>query len=281
MFAINKLCYVAFTFLCLIGLCYQLYLICSDHLEYNVTSSIKLLGNNRYKLTSLSTCFKFQELFDYNSYNREYNSNIVVDYSNTISMYESGLKLQSIVTVNEVMKFTPSVDHVMSNCEIRNSSNFKYHYYDKADCYDWFNVEKYFLMTEVCYKFTLKTNDPLYTLASTFLTPTDIGDLIFIFINETAFDHFNEIRNIMHPAFTYPTIEVPLSRLRIRSYNPVNGSTNNIFQVQPSFINTTLLPPPYVTECQDYKTRAHAIFIVLIDFYNIFQYCPLKYSRDT
>lgn len=254
-----------YTILCLCGLLYQLYLICAEHFAYKVNSSIKLSQTTHYEIPSLSICFPVHEIFDYDMFNSKYNLNATLNNSSPSESYLSSLLLQSLITVDDALQFTPPIDGLISNCEIRNSSNFMYHYYERDSCHRWIDVEKYFFMFSICYKTSLRNNidvsvhksssPAVYSMGSTFLVPTDQGDILYIYLNETNFDHFNIIENVMHPTDAYPAIEIAVRQALTRSYTPLKAPDTNMFNVQSSYVRTTKLPPPYVTNCQDYQTR--------------------------
>lgn len=257
--------YIAF---CIIGLLYQSFLICDEYLSYSVTSSMTLTQQNVYKLPSLSMCFAIHEIFDYQNFNHDHNYNLSVNQSDITSSYISGLELLPFLTVSDVLKYTPLIDELFRDCEIRNSSNFQYRFFKSKKCYEWFHIEKYLVSTRLCYKITLRstpstdfsrkpTENIYYSLDKTCLTPADFGDIYFLFLNESNFGHFNYFYGSMHPTNSYPWIELALSQLRTRSYEPINGAIDDMFQMVSRSITTTKLPPPYITACQSYSTRTN------------------------
>lgn len=266
--SIKKFYHLAYALLCLLGLCSQIFLICKEHFAYGVVSAIRLAQTDHYILPSLSTCFAIHEVIDYDSFNNKYDLNFKFNGSNAGEAYMSGLALQPLITIGDAYDFTPPSDQFLESCEIRNFSNHKYHSYNYTECSKWFDIEKYVLSTKLCYKVTLRSfpksetnqNDQsldtiVYTRDVAFLTANDIGDLLFLRLNETSLDHFNLIENILHPNHIYPWIELPLSKLCSRDYIPGNGSAKNLFEIESHFINTTKLPPPYVTKCENYQRR--------------------------
>ena len=261
-----KILSLIYTILCLLGLVYQVYLVSFEYLKYGVSSSITLKQSNEYTLPSLSTCLEFVEIFDYDLYNQKHNKNVVFNDTTTETVYLSGNELLKLVTLEDMHQFTPSAESAFKNCEIRNATTFGYNFHTKISCYEKFDIEKYVISSKMCYKITLKSQSKserssnVYRMESTYFTPNDAGVLFYIYFNETLFNRYDFIVNVMHPSDNYPFSEFPLSQLRTRRFNfKTRKSIVNLFGSLSSSITVSKLPPPYETFCQDYKSRNGSI----------------------
>ena len=264
----------AYGFLCLSGLSYQIFLVTREYFKYGVSTSTTLTQSDVYTLPSLSTCLLFPEVFNYAEFNQKYNSNFVFNDTNAETTYESGIAIQKLVTLDDMHQFTPSVENLIDTCEIRNSSSLQYHYYESDMCHEKFRIEKFTISAFVCFKITLKEVDGfpnIYSRETSYFTPSDQGDLMFIYFNESHFGKFDIIVNVMHPTHSYPWYDFPLSQIRVRDYDAKSGkSTVKLFGSKSSSIVMNKLPPPYVTSCQDYADK----------HFRDSQHCLLKCIHD-
>ena len=254
----RKFSTITFFLFCVSGLVYQSYFVTEEYFKYGVRSSTTLTQSNDYILPSLTTCFEIHEVFNYEQFNLKYNSSYIYNDSDPEAAYEAGLELQTLITPNDVLKFTPSVNDFINECEIRNSSNFRYHYYKKEDCYKHFDLKKFTISSVVCYIVTLNpingTIKHIYNRETSYFTPCDQGELYFIFLNRTLFNHFDIITNIMHPSDKYPWEEFTLSQLRARGYDgKKKEAKDNLFGSKSSSITVRRQPPPYQTMCRNYS----------------------------
>lgn len=271
-----KLLYVLYVILCVTGLFYQIYLVLSDYFKYGVSTSIIVSHTHNYTLPSLTTCFRFSEIFNYDMFNQKYKSNFVFNYSDKGTAYLSGLEIQKLVTVDDVYQFTPAAHHMIDGCEIRNASNLKYHYYDSSICKDYFRVEKFIITQLTCYKMTIKSSSNIiYSKENAYFIPADLGFLFFVYFNHTAFEKFDIIVNVIHPSDNYPWVEFPLTQRRARVYNAITGkSVMNMFESKSNSIRIFKLLPPYETSCQDYRSENRETR------YRDSQHCLLKCITD-
>lgn len=74
-----------------------------------------------YALPSLSSCFRHNELFKYEEFNKKYNTSALLNYTDRLASYQNGLILHKMVTIDDILNFTPRVDEIIDSCEIRNS----------------------------------------------------------------------------------------------------------------------------------------------------------------
>lgn len=264
-FCCNQNCIFAMKFFsllfflfCLLGLCYQSYLIISEYVKYDVSTTISLNQKSKYIPPSLSTCFKIYEIFDYKSFK---SASFVFNDTNIESVYRTGIKSLKFLTIDDIFRYTPPVMEIVKWCEIRNASTFAYHEYGPTECYEKFDIEKYVIASLVCYKLTLKqvsigTSASDYSKESTFFSPSDNGDIFYFILNQSAFLRYHKIVNVMHPIDNYPFYEFPLSQMRDRGYYKKNENNRiNLFGSKSSTVTINKIPPPYVTMCQRYRTR--------------------------
>lgn len=250
---------ILYVLLCLVGLLYQVFLVCDEYLKYGVTASTTLSQTNEYVLPAISTCFEFFEIFDYDRFNE---SKIAIGESTELSFDESALVVQAEVSVSDIMKFTPDAEWICEFANIRNGSTFGFHELDGAiKCREIFIIEKFLISTMMCYKWTLKTPDggpALYNRESAYFTPHDHGDIIFVYFNQTLVPRFDCITIVLHPIDNYPWTELTLTQERSRGYNSTSKTKIlNFFRSKSSSISIYKLAPPYVTKCKNYKLSGY------------------------
>ena len=129
---------------CLLGLLYQVFLVLSEFFKYGVSSSINLATPNDYKIPSLSSCFRFEEIFNYDEFNAKYVSNpFILNLSDPLAVYFAGIKLPRRVTIRDIYEFTPTAKSMIDTCEIRDAETYQYKgFYESGLCDDKISVEK-------------------------------------------------------------------------------------------------------------------------------------------
>ena len=240
---------------CLAGLLYQVTLIMNEYFKYSTSSSVTLIQSDVYHLPSMSVCFKFNEIFDHDNFNRKYNLSV------SRAANKSGLGIEQLATIGDIFQFTPQVDSMIFACEYRDSITLKYHSYMPWDaigitpCYKHFILQKYLISTQVCYKITLRPAlNQSYSRGTAYFTPSDRGDIFFFFSNIDKKSNFDTVTIVMHPTDNYPWHEFSLSQTLRRGYNPITNKTIvNLFGSQSHSIVLKKLTPPYETRCQDYQ----------------------------
>ena len=185
--------------ICLCGLIYQTVLITNEYLQYGVSTSTILSETITYTLPSLTTCFKFYEIFDIDKYNQKHGSNFIYNNTDADASYFSGLQLQNLVTVDDIHQFTPSVNEIAERCEIRDSADYQYRIFDSKECVEsQFQIDKFLIASFTCYKLTLKLSldktlsdqDKKYNRETAYFVPSDQGDIYFFFLNQTHFKSY-------------------------------------------------------------------------------------------
>lgn len=260
-----------FILLCLLGLCYQTYLIIHEYLKYAVSTSVSLNQKNEYTVPSLSSCFRIDQVFDYDSFKIAYpQSNVTINRTNTQTVYFTGTESLKILSIDDIYRYTPTPSYLANFCEIRDASTFTYNRLEGVDCNRIFDIEKYVIASLVCYKITLKQfimaasnskrhserGSNAYTKESAYFTPTDAGEIYFVFLNQSVFPYFDRITNVMYPIDNYPLREFPLSQLGSRRYNyEGRESVLNLFGSKSSTVTVQKMALPYETMCQNYQTR--------------------------
>lgn len=192
-----------YTTICFCGLIYQIFLICSEFFKYSVSSSINLAQANDYNLPSLSTCFRFEQIFNHDIFNvKHVHDPFILNDTDMAAVYLAGIELSKRVTMNEIHDCTPPANEMVNTCEIRDADTYKFNlFYEPGSCADKIIVEKYVISGLVCYKMTLKSNwsgasisdskgiGNRYSRESAFFAPSDPGFLMSVFPNKSSFQH--------------------------------------------------------------------------------------------
>lgn len=108
---IESLSYVLFAIACTVGLSWQVYELSSGFFAFDVLTSVSIEVKQNGPIPALNVIFYSHELFDIGEFNRGTGSNLsAISVENIEDRFKFMSELHEIATVDQIMKYTPSVE---------------------------------------------------------------------------------------------------------------------------------------------------------------------------
>ncbi|KAI1293055.1 hypothetical protein HDE_06699 [Halotydeus destructor] len=139
----------AFQFACLVGLVVQLWDVSSDYTEYRTLTAIEAEVPWRFNMPRLTTCFRYADIIDMDSYNNKTGkfSRVAPD----MSFLSQGLVN---ATLADIFTYTPPTDNMIESCIVRYPASYDIHI-SNSTCNKLFSVTKVYKQEYMCYTFEL------------------------------------------------------------------------------------------------------------------------------
>jgi hypothetical protein len=229
------------------GLTWQLYLVCKIYFSYKVTTSLRIEFPPTVSPQATSFCARNTDILQFDRLNAKTGKN----WSYTMDL-DTIRKYQEELTVNQFFEFTPPVDEVIQRILYRAKGTYERFVKAGREVYDTFTVTKYAYLEYVCYRMWDKTAADM-TFRELAVTPTSAGMIYELYLNETMI-RSNYIRISLHGRDKYPYRSLKISPVTRRGYNEeTKTSRYNMYVNQQIRLTVKLLPPPFESNCMDYK----------------------------
>lgn len=265
--------YVIFRLLILSGLFWQLYEISIKYFSYHVTTGISfnLTIGNVDKAINLR--FMYYEVFDQQSFARDKNFTFNND-TDAMNMFISAMNFTNVVTIEDIMKYTPSVDDLLLSCDDRGALECSI-----ANV----SVEKYVNNMFVIYRFIFNydLNIP-YDESTTFYTPNNYAIIIYVILKETYFTRAHIIAPFLNDIHAVPYEENAIAINSDTGYDFMTHKQSYLaFGLRVHSIVTQKLAPPYSTKCIEvydyYQCLSNCINNLTVTAFN--RLAPTNYYR--
>lgn len=238
------------------GFFYQIGNILDEYLEYETTTRLTVGIPETLRVPDLSACIVVSDVFDYDRYNRDHNTNLENVNS---SDFDAATVLVNKVNLNALFNYTPAINSYVTECRFRQPKAFDYELLHSSNCMKYFTIRKYFLQEYMCYWIGLSIyenstyvySDIAYadSLQGMFYTISFSGE----HIKRTSF-----MRLFLHPAFAdepndYPDTGTAYSVDVFRAFNNLTGvHENNYYTLIYNNLINYRLRKPYHPHCIDY-----------------------------
>ena len=250
---------LAFTLATLVGFGCQLLVITRDYARYDVQTRTEVRMKQAIETPSLSSCFRFGEILDWDSYRRAHPSSRISYEEDVDRDFET---LKRDISTQELFAFTPAADEVMAACHLRPGGRyFRSSWVGSRDCLRLFSVRKFFILEYMCYAFRIRVSDsdsrgvaPRQSQEHFAFSSNHPGLMLQISINTSSgFTRADRLRPIVHSSLVYPLHSIGFSSTLKRYLQPESHSALfNIFSMTWYEVRVDSLPPPYTTGCVDY-----------------------------
>ena len=252
---------LAFTLATLVGFGCQLLVITRDYARYDVQTRTEVRMKQAIETPSLSSCFRFGEILDWDSYRRAHPSSRI-SYEEEVQHDFENLKRD--ISTQELFDLTPAADGGMGHCYLRPGGRyFRSSWIGSRDCLRSFSVRKFFILEYMCYAFRIRVSDsdsrgvaPRQSQEHFAFSSNHPGLMLQISINTSSgFTRADRLRPVVHSPLFYPLQSIGYAATLRRDYDPVNESALfNYFDMTWYSAYVISLPAPYTTDCMDYAT---------------------------
>lgn len=235
-----------YALLCCSGCSYQIYKLSVLYFEYQTITEVFIEMPITFEPPSLSLCIRYTGIIDYP---RVQSDKPHLKYDSNLPIWE----LQSRLTINDIFNYTPSVDFLISYCNIRSPIDNRMSNYT-SECNKIFKIEKYYSQEYVCYRFNHKFSDgETYQYSDVGWAITNSNDVYRIVLNSTTMPHIVALKPYLHE--NYETVnEVHLfGQWDWATRGNDSGSLSfNSYTLTATRVTTTRLEYPFEANCFNY-----------------------------
>ena len=213
-------------FFCLIGLVYQLISIIEEYFQYKTSSRVDLQTGKEFDMNQAFVfCSKFDQLMDDN-----------LSPDNVLKM-----------SLKDIFKQTLSINDTINECSIR-TNDYGLTSYSSNECYQHFQVIKYFTQELICFEFMRKKRENPFNCDEVPLSLFNRSILHSISLNSSL----SRINNFFLVSF-YPSFsEIDWENLPFisRRYgHEIRDRKANLFFLSNNFLKINNLPAPFESKC--------------------------------
>ena len=212
----EKIFFLMFLTACLGGCCYQIFLLSKPYFMYSTTSKVESQMNFYIQFPKLLLCMPFSHL--------------------------SPVKKTNL-TISQMFHLTPSVNETLLSCKLRFDHKNKMQSLRKQECFDYFDVGKFFTGLSICYKYHPR-NDLFYSITNVANAMTHPLIIYTLSLTKTIRDVDTiHVTNYFGTSDKFPFLSRKFSRTILKF------TRDNVICFRTKNDNFTLLPPPYDTQC--------------------------------
>ncbi|KAI1289694.1 hypothetical protein HDE_08300 [Halotydeus destructor] len=195
----------------------------------------------------LHICPATDQIFNFDEYNAKFKTSLGKPTSHT-EVFE----FQSMMTVAQLLEYSPSTEDLLDNCVIRRPYSNAIHYLEGLKCHNAFNVKKYFVFEYICYVVSLvpERDNELYdtNVISYALNFPGIFYELRVNFNWVRFMNYFKLLAAQKGSYSRS-----IAGAKLITRGKLNDSILfNRFVVSAYKIGYHQLPPPFDTMCRDY-----------------------------
>ena len=163
--------------------------------------------------------------------------------------------IQRDLTIDQMFRLTPSEDKIIKSCFHRRPGSYRVIELNNAtDCYQVFNVSKFYTQEYMCYRFHIIGGDNETSMTFNYskitFSLTHAGLFFGIHLDSTIIPEANLIKFVLHETLTFPLDTIAFSS---SIFLKVNGTNKyDTIKLDYDLIEIFRFHPPYDTNCRTY-----------------------------
>lgn len=229
--------------ICASGLLLQVNEVSNGYFKFMTESKVQISIHSKIETPSLSFCF--------------YTDSIIRLDQLKVKKFDGMIEG---LTIKDFLELTPPSDQIFKNGSSDNICGFGIYkrtleIKDISDCYEAFNVAKYYYQQSICYHASLKYNN--YTeryryidIKNTFFIPGDYNTIFWMTLNDSLFTNVKLMYAFVHERESVPILDSAVAHsIHIKTLH-------NFLRVTYQTIVIKNLEPPYDTMCHSYPTKS-------------------------
>ena len=236
----------------MVGFVVHVVQISNNYFEYSATTILQMDIPTDLANPGLSVCWRYADLLDIDGLKMVDNRFEAVNFTNEKTILDSVRKINSMITVEQIFKFSPSSMSIMEDCSVRIPGQEVMKQMSSSGCRAMFEVKKFFIQEYVCYSsvMTVSGNYDYQKVGSSLNYP---GTLYEIHFRLDLFKINQVLVPIVHRSDSLPTTSIYFAP-RLHRFDTQEGShPKNHFFLSYFSIQYNRLPTPYATKCSNYK----------------------------
>ena len=233
-----------------VGLFWQLYLICDLYFQYKVSTRTSVSIPHIIQPLAFSLCISVQDIIDYKEVRKAIGGNWT--FEDILNEKQDYHQLLHNLTVGQMFNFTPAENEIAERIYFRNESMADVELKGKS-CNEVLHIEKYLYTGYICYKIELKIDKPR-TLRHLVATTYSSGLIRYIRFTDKL-KRSNTIKITLGPLGRIPFSGLMSSPYIHREYDPKKDTAKYSYFVTHHYtMDTKSLEYPYETDCRNYDS---------------------------
>ena len=260
----HKILSVIFGCICLSGFLFQIHSICIIYFAYDTATAIYINLPDVLQVPDFSWCIRYYDVFDHKGFTEKTGFNY-----KSPEFKERYSELQQVVTIRDIIEFTPRVEGLCVNCLVRYPNSYTLHDFNGTQCLTQFTIRKYYIQEFICYTFhqSEPSTNATYDYRNIAYSLTYSGVFYGLILNKSLVNTAENCKALIH--IGYP--DLPVSSITFApTFNrkfekATNSAKYNLFHLTYYHITKKLLKPPFTTNCRDYRYELGYIRTSCID----------------
>lgn len=227
----------------LIGFIVQISYVSSQYFRYTTTTDVTFSQSHYVNPYSTAVCVRYQDIIDKGKLSLE-----------TGIKLKAGINLAELIandvllTVDQIFKYTPAADQALESCVYREDNWLIRERTSPTDCYNWFDVSRFFTSEFMCYRIAERSARILETRSITQAK----HQMFRVF--EVAFNSNFKHVLVVNPIIWFESRLPYISRSYAKPVSFVSNGVNtvpitNMLYVSPVDTYVSLLEAPFDTKC--------------------------------
>ena len=224
------------------GFSWQVYEVSSGYFQFHVMTRISFNLSVGNEMKAINLRFLYYEAFDRERYEKDTGEKIG-NHSESLDMYYAVQKFTNDVTIDQIMKYTPSVDDLVDMCDLITVID--------CDPKKHISVQKYVSNVFIIYRFIFYNPSEKGYDETAFYTPNNYGILSYAMLKPEYFKHNFVIGFFLNSVNEIPYFENSIAVDSDTDYNFATKQQHVLsFSLRPHSIIIYKLPAPYKTKCR-------------------------------
>ena len=139
---------VLFIVICFSGFLFQLQQVSQSYFRYQTISRLKVNVKDSETYSQIYFCARYAEVLDRSNY-KEYKGLRSVPPIELVDLIDE----MSNLTIRHIFKLTPQANETIKHCKLRIKDSYTITTMSSKECYDAFDVKKFYMQEFMCYAF--------------------------------------------------------------------------------------------------------------------------------
>lgn len=250
------------------GMLYQIFLVSNLYFRYGVLSFPNIAIPEQSNSMAVTICIRYSDVLNYGLIRkRKKRSNWYYTTDPEITR-----KYSEDLLINEIFEYTPPETEVIKKLIFRRNVSHELVELKQTEVYKHFKVQKSIYLESVCYTISkIDGSDQKVESAYVSFAPIKPGIIYDIQLG-SSLERTQTLRIVVSMVVSdnspppKPYRSLMMAPQTDRFYNDTTKSSRyNVFSVQQYIFLVNSLPPPYSTQCFDYRTLGHQTRVECIE----------------
>lgn len=168
---------------------------------------------------AFNVCFLAYSIFKYDQFNKDTGSNLTIDRTTPLTAWYAKSSIKAL-TIDQVMKYTPSVNETLSDCMLRKTSEDSLiDKFNSTECSNFITLSKFVANDLLCYRFLYFI--PLEGVEDVLISfdPFEMYEVYFLTFSDSHFNNTNDFWALFNSRDRFPVRELVIATHSDRAYD--------------------------------------------------------------